>query len=109
MHSSLAQKKTADYAIDFVDCQRLERVLEKLSQSREILTAIEHIICTLQRLSDYDKSISNHNLTPIVDKSQEMLMHVSDIQGFRRKASALQSRAIRTSILVSSPNLKEKT
>ena len=108
MHSSLAQQRM-DYEIDFVDCQRLERALEKLSLSREILMAIKHIACTLQSLSDYDKSISNYDLRIIAGNSQEIFMHISNIRGYRRTASALQSRAIRTSILVSSPGWNKKT
>ena len=104
MHSSLAQKHV-DYEVDFVDCQRLERVLEKLSLSQEILIAIEQIACTLQSLTECSKSLSNHDPERLARDLHEILLHINKIRGFRRTASALKSRAERASILVSRPGL----
>ena len=55
MHASLAQQDV-DYEVSFVDCQRLERALEKLSLSQETLIAIERLACTLRRVREWDES-----------------------------------------------------
>ena len=100
MHSSLAQKPV-DYEVDFVDCQRLERAMEKLSVSQEILVAIEQIACTLRSLSKCSKSLSNHDSERIARESHDNLLHINKIRGYKRTASALQNRATRAHILVS--------
>lgn len=100
MHSSLAQK-LVDYEVDFVDCQRLERALEKISLSQEILAAIEHIACTLQKLSENSISLSNHDSERIARDLHDILLHINQIRGFKRTASALKDRIKRASILVS--------
>ena len=100
MHSSLAQKHV-DYEVDFVDCQRLERALEKISLSQEVLVAIEHIACTLQNWSESSISVSNHDSERIARDLHDILLHINQIRGFKRTASALQNRAKRASILVS--------
>ena len=104
MHSSLAQKHV-DYEVDFVDCQRLERTLDKISLSQEILMAIEQIVCTIQSLTECSKSLGNHDPERVARDLHEMLLHINKIRGFRRTASALQSRAERASILVGWPGL----
>ena len=108
MHSSLAQKHV-DYEVDFVDCQRLERVLEKLSLSQDILMAIEHIACTLQSSNGCSKFLSNHDSECAARDLHEILMHINKIRGFRKTASALQNRAKRASILVSLPSLIQES
>ena len=100
MHSSLAQKYV-DYEVDFVDCQRLERTLEKMYLSQEILVAMEHIACALQHLSENSLSLSNHDSERIARDLHEILLHINQIRGFKRTASALQDRIKRASILVS--------
>ena len=104
MHSSLARKRV-DYEVDFVDCQRLERILEKLSLSQEVLMAIEQIACTLQSSTECSKSLSNHDPEGVARDLHEIFLHISKIRGFRRTAWALKSRAERASILVSQPGL----
>lgn len=104
MHSSLAQKHV-DYDVNFVDCQRLEKALEKLSLSEEILIVIEHIACTLQSLSECSKSLSNPDSERVARDLHEILLHINKIRGFRRTASALKNHATRASILVSWPGL----
>ncbi len=100
MHSSLAQKHV-DYEVDFVDCQRLERILEKLSLSQEILMAMEQIAYTLQSLAEGGKTPNNHDQELVARDLHELLLHINKIRGFKRTASALKSRVERTSILVS--------
>ncbi len=100
MHSSLAQKHV-DYEVDFIDCQRLERALEKLSLSQEILVAIENIVCTLQSLIERSKSLGNHDSERIANDLHDISSYINKIRGYRRTASALKNRAKRASILVS--------
>ena len=64
--------------------------------------AIEHIASTLQSSSDCSKSRCKHDLERAARDSHETSMHVNKIRGFMRKISALQDRAERASILVSS-------
>ena len=100
MHSSLA-RKNVDYEADFVDCQRLERALEKISLSQEILAAIEHIAGTLQNISESNLSLSNHDSERIAGDLHDILVHINQVRGYKRTASALKDRAKRASILVS--------
>lgn len=104
MHSSLAQKHM-DYEVDFVDCQRLERALEKLSLSLEVLRQIEHIAYTLQSSMDRGKSLRHHASDCVVRDSHEISLHINKIRGFKETGLALQNRAERASGLVSSPGL----
>lgn len=99
MHSSLAQRNV-DYEVDFVDCQRIERALEKLFISLEVLTQIEHIACTLQSSVDRSKSLRDHASDCVVRDSHEISLHINKIQGFQKTALALQNRAERASVLL---------
>ncbi|KAI4190850.1 MAG: hypothetical protein L6R41_000545 [Letrouitia leprolyta] len=106
LHSSLAPKQV-DYEVDFVDCQRLERALEKLSVSREVLLALEHIACTLQSSTDRDKPSNDSHPDRVVEDSNEILVQLNKIRGFSRTALALQDRVKRASVLVSLPDLMQ--
>ena len=100
MHSSMAQK-LVDYPVDFTDCQNLERLLEKLSLSREILRTIEQIACMLQSSSDDKKALDGHESEHEPTDLHQISRHINKIRGHMRTASALQHRAERTTILVS--------
>lgn len=101
MHSSIAQKHV-DYEVDFVDCQRLERVLEKLFVSLEVLRQIEHVASILQSSMNRSKSLRDHASNYVVRDSHEISLHINKIRGFKETALALQHRAERASVLVSS-------
>lgn len=101
MHSSMTQIP-ADYQVDFSDCQKLERLLEKLSLSREVLRAIEQIASAVQTSNDDEKQFNKLDIQCKPRSSHQMSRHINKVQAYMRKASALQHCAERTSILVGS-------
>ena len=90
-----------DYQVDFIDCQLLEKLLENLTLSQEILKTIEQIIYMLQTSDDYNKLLDGRELKQVPRGLHQMSRHINKVQGYIRTASALQYRAERTSILVS--------
>ena len=94
-------KKVVDYQVDFIDCQRLEELLENLSLSQEILKSIECILYTLQSSDDYTKLPDNLELKQNSGDLHRITKYIHRVQGYMRTASALQYRAERTTILVS--------
>ena len=94
MYSSLAQK-TVDYQVDFVDCQRLEGLIDKLSLAQEILKAIVHIARMARNTEHVQTSHAPKDRRELSTKVQ-----INKIQAYLRTASVLQQRAERTSILV---------
>ena len=104
MYSSQT-KKFVDYQVEFVDCQRLERLLENLSLSQEILKAIEYTLYVLPNADDYTELF---NLEQNPRDLYRMTRQINQVRGFIRTATALQYRAERTTILVSLPGLVYK-
>jgi hypothetical protein len=100
MHSSLVQKPV-DYQVDFSDCQRLEKLLENLSLSQEILRTIEQTVCMFQNSNNYGTHLDDCEPEQELGDLHQMSRHVIRIQGYMRTASALQQRVERTLILVS--------
>ena len=100
MQSSITQK-AVDYQVDFTDCQRLERLLEKLSLSWETLKMIERILRMLQNLNNRGKPLQDHERRDSQENLHQLSRLISRVQAYMRTASALQRCAERTSILVS--------
>lgn len=94
-------QKSVDFQVDFIDCQRLEKLLENLSLSQEILKTIEQIICMLRSSSDYNMPLDDCGSEHDPGDLHQMSSHINKIQGYMRTASVLQHRAGRTSVLVS--------
>jgi hypothetical protein len=99
MHSSLTPKPV-DYEIDFVDCQRLENLVDKLSLSQDILKSIKQISYMIRSRDD--------SMLPIhleSDWNSQQLSrlprYIEMVQGFERTAASLERQATRTSLLVS--------
>lgn len=100
MHSSITQK-TVDYHVNFTDCQRLERLLGKLSLSWEILKMIERIARMLQSSNKRGNILKDHESTHRQEDLHQLSRLISRVRAYMRTASALQRCAERTSILVS--------
>lgn len=100
IYSSLAPKPV-DYEIDFVDFQRLQKLVDTLSLAREILKSVERIAYTIRskendlRLLEHTKNdFDSHRLCRISG-------YIKRLQGFTRTAAALGRQAESISLLVS--------
>ena len=94
-------KKVMDYQVDFIDCQRLEKLLENLSLSQEILKSIEWTIHTVQSSHDYTKLLDGGESKQNPRDLHRMTRYINRVQRYMGTASALQYRAERTTVLVS--------
>ena len=93
--------KFVDYHVDFTDCQRLERLLEKLSLSWEILKTIERIVHMLHSSNKRGKLLDSHESRLRQEDLYQLSRLISRVRAYMRTALSLQCCTERTSILVS--------
>ena len=100
MHSSLTAH-LVDYEVTFLDCQRVERLVDALSLSQGILRSIKEIASMLQSwiasnsLDWSAAEIRCRELMQIPEYSRRIHEHIA-------QSALMQTKAERTSLLVSS-------
>lgn len=88
MYSSQV-KKIVNYQIDFIDCQRLKKLLKNLSLSQKILKSIEWIMYTFQSSDDYTKLSNDRELKQNFKDLHEMTRCINRVQEYMKIASTL--------------------
>lgn len=101
MHSSLSSRPV-DYVVDFLDCQRLERFIETLSLSQEILRSVQEVGCMLQSLSNANKYSDSFGSICSPFELYHVPEYITRTERYIRQAMVLERQAERTSLLVSS-------
>jgi hypothetical protein len=107
MRSALVAR-TVDYKIDFTDCQRLEKLIDTLSLSQEILGSFEEIACMLQNSSCAPQNFGQDQANCYFRESSRIRRYINRIQSFIKAASALERQAERVSLLVGEGQLRYK-
>ena len=103
-HSSLLPK-TVDFEVDFTDCQRLEKFLEKLCISEEILQSLEEIVHSLKKSEGFNDLPDKPKARLQPRDTHQFHGYIDQVHNYQRAALALRHRAERAFNLVSHVNL----